>query len=213
MNNDKIIIIGCGDQAEVVIDILLAQGRNEIIGVTAKNTRMKHFCGFPVLGNDSILSVIRKEQHFKLAMGIGGYKSNMNRKKIFNQLKGEGFEFINVIHPFSSISRTVKLGEGVTIYPGTVINSSAKVDDNVIMALNSSIGHHTHVKSHTLVSAAASIGANVVVGEESLVAMGARIISGINIGKNVTVGAGAVVVKPVESNKTVFGIPAKEKSE
>jgi len=211
VNNEKVIIIGCGDQAEVVIDIIQAQGRNQIIGVTTKDSDNKDFFGYPVLGNDSILTELKNKHQFKLAMGVGGYKSNMQRKKIFNQLKNEGFDFINVIHPFTSISSSAELGEGITIYPGAVINSSAVVGDNVILALNSSIGHHTHIKSHVLVSAAASIGANSVVGEESLVAMGARIISGVNIGTNVTIGAGAVVVKSVESNKTVFGIPAKER--
>ncbi|MDC0460006.1 NeuD/PglB/VioB family sugar acetyltransferase [Crocinitomicaceae bacterium] len=211
MSNGKVIVIGCGDQAEVVIDIIHTQGVNEIIGLTSKDSDIKEFCGYPVLGNDSILTELIKKQQFKLAMGVGGYRSNLQRKNIFNKLKKEGFDFINVIHPFTSISSSAVLGEGITIYPGTVINTSAQVEDNVILALNASIGHHTLIKSHILVSASASIGANTVVGEESLVAMGARIISGVHVGKNVTVGAGAVVVKSIESNKTVFGIPAKER--
>ena len=90
----------------------------------------------------------------------------IKRKELFNKLKKQGFDFINVIHPFTSISKTASLGEGITIYVGTVINTQAKIED-MILALNSSIGHHTLIK-YSLISASASIGANVVIGEEFL---------------------------------------------
>jgi UDP-perosamine 4-acetyltransferase len=213
VNPEKVIVIGCGNQAEVVIDIISSQNNYEIIGVTSQDIEMREFCGYPVLGNDSELLNMNKDTSFKLAMGIGGYSSNNKRKEVFDKLKSQGFDFINVIHPFTSISKTASLGEGITIYAGTVINTKAKIENNVILALNSSIGHHTHIESHTLISASASVGANAIIGEESLVAMGGRIISGVQIGRNVIVGAGAVVVKSIEPNRKVFGIPAKEKSE
>lgn len=213
MNPEKVIVIGCGNQAEVVIDIISSQNNYEIIGVTSQDHDLSEFCGYPVLGNDSVLLKMNKNTSFKLAMGIGGYRSNKKRKEVFDKLKHQEFDFINVIHPFTSISKTASLGEGITIYAGTVINTKAKIENNVILALNSSIGHHTHIESHSLISASASIGANAIIGEASLVAMGARIISGVQIGSNVIVGAGAVVIKSIESNKKVFGIPAKEKSE
>ena len=213
MNPEKVIVIGCGNQAEVVIDIISSQNNYEIIGVTSQDHDLSEFCGYPVLGNDSVLLKMNKNTSFKLAMGIGGYRSNKKRKEVFDTLKHQGFDFINVIHPFTSISKTASLGEGLTIYAGTVINTKAKIENNVILALNSSIGHHTHIESHSLISASASIGANAIIGEASLVAMGGRIISGVQIGSNVIVGAGAVVIKSIESNKKVFGIPAKEKSE
>ena len=43
-------------------------------------------------------------------------------KELFgNKLKKQGFDFINVIHPFTSISKTASLGEGITIYAGAVV--------------------------------------------------------------------------------------------
>lgn len=213
MSQEKIIVIGDGNQAEVVIDIIHSQNNYKIIGVTSQDNSLDKFCGYPVIGDDAKLLEIKKNNAFKLAMGIGGYSSNSKRKEVFDKLKKQGFDFINVIHPFTSISKTASLGEGITIYAGTVINTQAKIEDNVILALNSSIGHHTLIKGHSLISASASIGANVVIGEESLIAMGGRIISGIQLGRNVIVGAGAVVIKSIAANKKVFGIPAKEKHE
>ena len=211
MRQEKVIVIGTGNQAEVVIDIINQQNEYEIIGVTSLSADLEEFCGYPVLGNDSELKKIEKNNSFKLAMGIGGYRSNHNRKRVFESLKKQGFDFINVIHPHSSISKTARLGEGISVYAGAVINTAATIEDNVILALNSSVGHHSKIGKHSLLSAAASIGANAKVGDESLIAMGARLISGIKIGEKVTVAAGAVVVDSIESDKTVFGIPAKQK--
>ena len=45
-----------------------------------------------------------------------------------------------------------------------------------------------------------------------MVGAGAKVLGPINIGDNVKIGAGAVVLKNVKSNRTVVGIPAREKN-
>lgn len=47
-------------------------------------------------------------------------------------------------------------------------------------------------------------------GNNVMVGCGAKVLGPIKIGNNVKIGANSVVTKPVEDNRTVIGIPAKE---
>lgn len=211
MKKENVIIIGSSNQAKLVIDILHEMDCYNIIGLTSENHESGyHVSGYKVLGNDSILDNYPPND-VKLVMGVGGYRNNQVRKKIFKRLTDTGYRFINAVHPFSSISKTCELGTGIVIYAGTVINTNAVIGNNCILALNSSVGHDTVIEDNVLLSAGTNIGADAKVGDSSLIAMGAKVVSGISIGKNVLMAAGSVAVTNIEDSLTVFGIPAKPK--
>src|SRR5690606_32020947 len=129
-----------------------------------------------------------------LAMGVGGFTDNTLRTAIFDSLKAKGFSFINVIHPFASISPTAVLGEGVVIFPGVVLNTEVRIGNNTIIATGSCIDHETVIGDNVLVSAGVIVGGYVKIEESVVIALGAKIVSGIVIGSNALVAAGAVVV-------------------
>lgn len=208
----KVIIIGSGGHAKVVIDILLEMKDVEIIGLTSNNLYAGTlFAGFKVIGDDKILTKYLNKDYL-IAIGIGGYRNNNSREKIYKRIKQLGFQFINAIHPRAIISRTVILGEAIVIYPGVVVNSDVQIGNNTIIATGSTIDHETLVGNNVLISAGVTIGAYSIIEDNSLLALGSKIISGIKIGMNAIVAAGAVVVKDVLEYESVFGIPAKTKS-
>lgn len=206
----KIIIVGDGGHAKVVIDIIQEMNCYEIIGVTSNN-KINQFCGYPVLGNDNILSDYLKNGVNNIALGIGGFKDNIQRTKLYNKFTGLGFNIINAIHPKTSVSKSVSIGNGVVVFPGVALNTEVKIGNNVIIATGSTIDHETEIGSNTLVSAGVTIGANVIIGEGTLCALGSKIVSGITIGKNCLIAAGAVVVNDIDDNSVVCGIPAKKR--
>jgi sugar O-acyltransferase (sialic acid O-acetyltransferase NeuD family) len=209
---EKVIIIGSGGHAKVVIDIILEMGEFDIFGVTSNSIpKGEHFFGYLVLGDDDILPGLMKNGIIKVAMGLGGYRDNRIRKDVYNKVKMIGMKFINVIHPKSIISRSVVLGEAVTVFPGAIINTSVTIGNNVIVATGSSIDHETKIGDHVLISAGVTIGAYSIIGDEALLALGSKIISGITIGRNTLLAAGAVVVKSTGENSIMFGVPAKAK--
>lgn len=206
----KIIIVGDGGHAKVVIDIIQEMNCYEIIGITSNNN-INRFCGYPVLGNDDILSDYLKKGINNIALGIGGFKDNIHRTELYNKFSGLGFNIINAIHPNTVISKSVDIGNGVVVFPGVVLNAEVKIGNNVIIATGSTIDHETIIESNTLVSAGVTIGANALIGEGSLCALGSKIVSGVTIGKNCLVAAGAVVVNDIDDNSVVCGIPAKKR--
>jgi UDP-perosamine 4-acetyltransferase len=208
----KIVVIGTGGHAKVVIDIINAMIDCEIIGVTSKELPVgSRFCDYLILGDDSVLQLMYIEKKFdELAMGVGGFRDNNLRTKIFTNLKLEGFKFTNVIHPNAYISDTVEMGEGCVIFPGVLLNTEVKIGNNTIIATGASVDHETVIGNNSLVSAGAIIGANVKIMDNALIALGANVISGISIGHNALVGAGAVVIKNIEDNSTYVGNPARK---
>jgi UDP-perosamine 4-acetyltransferase len=208
----KVIVIGSGGHAKVVIDILHEMQNVEIFGITSNSLSAGSFyIGYQILGDDEVLSQYVDQNYF-IAMGLGGYRDNNLREKVYNYAKELGFSFINVIHPNAIISKTVKLGESIVIFPGVVLNTDVQIGNNSIVATGSTIDHETIIGNNVLVSAGVTVGACSKIQDNSLLALGSKVISGIAIGRNAVVAAGAVVIKNVQNNETVFGIPAKPKS-
>ncbi len=204
-----VIIIGNGDNAEVVIDIISEIHDINIIGIASENlNKGDQFMGFPVLGNDQDI-ISSTDNSVQLVNAVGAYRNTEKRQGTFDKFKQAGFTFISVLHPNVSISSNATIGEGVIMYSGVSINTNTTIGNNCILALNCSVGHHTHIEDHVLISAGVNVGANATVGANSLVAIGASVISGVSISKNNLIGAGAVVVKNTSENQILFGVPAK----
>jgi sugar O-acyltransferase (sialic acid O-acetyltransferase NeuD family) len=207
MNND-IILVGDGGHAKIIVDILEASSNYNIIGVTSINKNNNEFLGYPILGNDSILHEYFNKGINKVALGLGGYRNNNLRIKMYKLVKKIGFEVVSAVHPHAIISKSVKLGEGNAIFAGAIINPEVRIGNNVIIATGASIDHETVIKDHALISAGVTIGGYVEIEEGVICALGSNVISGIKIGKNALIAAGAVVVNDIMKNAKVFGIPA-----
>lgn len=213
MTTKEIIVIGSGGHARVVIDILQEMDNCRIIGITSTTLKQgDQFQGYAVLGDDSILPLYRQKNVNFVAMGVGGYRDNNTRTMLFENIKKLGFEFVNAIHPRSFVSKTSRIGEAVTIFPGVIINTDVTIGNNVIIATGATIDHESIIGDNVLISAGVTVGAYANVRNGSLLALGSKVISGIEIGLNSLVAAGAVVVSDVGDNKKVFGLPAKELS-
>lgn len=209
---EKIVVIGAGDHAAIVIEILELLGTYEIVGVTSDDlNRINKKIKYPLLGSNDILKNLLKKGVEHAAIGIGGYRENISRKRAYLKLKKIGFTITTNIHPSAIISKNTTIGEGCTIFAGVVINTGATIGNNVIIATGSHIDHDTIIHDHVLISAGVNIGGNDEIGEGTLVAIGATIISGITIGSNCLIAAASTVINDIADNTTVYGSPAREK--
>lgn len=208
MKSKKIIVIGGGGHAKVLIDAILSMGNYEIGGILDGQLKVgEKVSGVPVIGGDELLNQLKG---VCLAVGVGTVKATDKRKTIYERYKRNGFEFPIIIHNNAYISKTAKQQDGVQVMAGAIINPEAEIGENTIINTGAIVEHECKIASHCHISLNAVLGGNVTVGECSHVGMGAHILQGIKIGNYVTVGAGAVVTKDVEDGKTVVGMPAKE---
>lgn len=131
------------------------------------------------------------------------------RQKIKKQVEGYGFELINVIHPSSFVSPSVKMGVGNFIKAGavvdtnTVIGDCCIIDNGVVLAHDNIIGNGCHI------APGANLGSSIKLGENSVIAIGASISSNINIGNNCIISVGSSVVQDVDSHTVIGGVPGK----
>jgi sugar O-acyltransferase (sialic acid O-acetyltransferase NeuD family) len=208
---EQIIIIGDGGHARMLQDFLEETNKFEIVGITSQTAHRTDFFGYPVLGTDEVLKEYYEKGIKKVVIGIGGFKDNIIRKRIYLMAKSIGFEVETIVHASAVVSKYARLGDGVVIMPNVVINNDVIIGNNCIIANSAIISHESLIEDHVLVSAGVTIGGYTKIGEGSILALGSKIVSGVTIGNCVLVAAGAVVVNDIPDNSIVYGIPAKPK--
>jgi sugar O-acyltransferase (sialic acid O-acetyltransferase NeuD family) len=206
----KILIFGSGGHAKVVIDIIEKQDNYSIAGfvdtVRIKNTIVM---GYSVLGDESTLKeiVLRyKIYGGVIAIGDNSIRSNVN-EKIINILPG--FEFVNCVHPKSTIGKDVKFGKGNVVMAGAIINASSIIKNHCIINTRSNIEHDCMMSSFSSIAPNATIGGNVQVGDYSAIGIGANVFNNVTIGKNCIIGGGSLVCSDTIENSIYYGSPSK----
>ena len=203
----KIIVIGAGGHAKVVIEILKQNENFKIIGCTDPNLKKGELINdIPILGDDRILSNLISKGIDGAIVALG---DNMLRCKLYNYIKIFKFELINAISSFTNISTSVELGKGIVIMPGVIVNTSSIVDDNVILNTGSTVDHDCHVYSHAHICPGSHVGGNVTIGEGAFIGIGCNIAPGVSVGNWAVIGAGSTVIKDIPEYSLAVGTPAR----
>ena len=205
----KVIVIGAGGHAHVIVDILQRVKKKgtqtQPIGFLDDNQDLhgKEICGLPVLGNINGLSRI---SHDAIIIAIG---DNHTRMDLYNRLKNKGEEILTAVHPSTVIASDVTIGSGSMICAGVVINPRSVIGNNVILNTGCTIDHHNHMGDHVHIAPGVHTGGNVKVGNGTLIGIGATVISECKIGDWSIVGAGAVVHRDIPNRVLAVGVPAR----
>ena len=191
---EKIVIIGGGGHAKVVVDAIKCSGKFDIHGIIDPNLEKGvSVLGVPVLGSDDILAEIFKREVKCAFIGIGSIGDCCVRKKIYDNLKRIGFRLPVISHPKAVIAEDVELGEGTLVVAGAIINPGAKIGKNVIINTSSSVDHDCIIGDFAHIAPGATLNGRVNVGAETHIGTGANIIQSLNIGKRCIVGAGCTL--------------------
>ncbi|MFF2018153.1 acetyltransferase [Paenibacillus sp. NPDC058177] len=206
MQRERVVVLGGGGHAKVVIDILQAMNCYEIIGFTSFGYTAKEMYGVSYLGGDEIITSLVPDQADSFIVAVG---NNILRKKLFDWCLELGLQPINAISPFSYISPYASLGKGIVVAPGVAIHPDSKIQDNVIINTNASVDHDCFIGSHAHIAPGVTLTGNVNVNEGVMLGAKTVVIPGKSIGSWATVGAGAAVITDIQPNCTVVGVPAK----
>ncbi len=202
MRNNKLVIVGSGGHASVVLDAA---------------EQMNHWSSFIVLDekpNGVVLTVddlyqqrlkYKDSSDFFVAIG-----DNVVRKRMLEELELEGFSLATIIHPSAIVASSVVIEEGSCVFARAVLNPFVQIDKGVIINTSASIDHHSSIGSFTHICPGAVLAGNVKVGQGCFVGTGAVISNQITITNEVTLGAGAVVVKSIEETGTYVGVPVRK---
>lgn len=205
---NKIIVIGGGGHAKVVISLLKKINKFTIVGFT-DNEKKENILGIDYLGDDNILKEIYENGIENCAIGIGQIKSALIRKTIVKKLAKTGFIFPSIISPTVIINEDVKIGEGTVIMDGVVINSGTKIGNFSILNTNSSIDHDCVIGNYVHIAPGATLSGEVNIGDNVLVGTGSSIIQNRRIVSNCIIAAGSSVQKSLDEEGTYRGVPAR----
>lgn len=201
----RILGVGAGGHAKVLLDALQAAGGHEVVGLLA-TSGAGPVLGVPILGGDELLPQLRAEGVTGAFVGLGNLAA---RQRLFARLRELGFEVVQIRHPRATVAASVTAGAGLAVLAGAVINPEAVLGDNVIVNTGAVVEHDCRLGSHVHVAPGAVLCGGVHVGDATHVGAGAVVREGLRLGRGVVVGAGAVVVRDVADGQTVVGVPAR----
>lgn len=158
----------------------------------------------PILDTISNYTIAEDDVFF---CGIGDVRI---RKKCVDIIVSKGGKFINLIHPNTVISPSVKLGIGVGIKAYCVVASDAIIDDYSFLQSSVIMGHDVNIGKYCQVNSFSFFAGNAKIRDQVLVGAHSKFIQGVEAEELSTIGMGSLIIRKVKSGTTVFGSPAKE---
>lgn len=205
-NRQRVVVLGGGGHAKVIIDMLQACGDVQLEGYVAPDDDTGPLCGAPWLGKDDRLPNLLERGVRSAFVAIG---DNARRKERMGALRQMGYHLINAISQRATVSRHAILKTGISVMPGAIVNAGARLDDGVIINTNASVDHDCLIGEFSHIGPGSSLAGRVSIGEGAFLGTGTCVIPGISIGAWATVGAGSVVIRDLPGNTTAFGVPAR----
>jgi len=201
----QVLVVGSGDHAKVVLEILEDMEDVSIVGCVAKDPESFSILDYHVLGDDSILPALYRTTAKHAIVAIGDCKI---RLAMTLHLKELGFSLINAISPRAVVSRRAQIGDGVAVMAGAVINVDAEIGDSVIVNTGSTVDHDCRIGRCAHIAPGAHLAGRVQIGEGAFIGIGACLIPRVKVGEWSTIGAGSVVVRDIPAHVTAMGVPA-----
>jgi sugar O-acyltransferase (sialic acid O-acetyltransferase NeuD family) len=205
---EKILIIGAGGHAKVVMDMVERRGLYEIAGVLDESGAGEFF-GREIPGR--ITDLPRLVDTGYPARGIVAVGDNFVRSRLVGEIEGlvPGFEFVSAVHPGAALARGAVIGRGAAVMPGAVVGPDAVVGEFCIVNTCASLDHDCLMREYSSLAPGARTGGNVRIGRGSALGIGAAVSHGVHIGEHSVVGAGAVVLDDLGDRVLAYGIPAR----
>lgn len=205
---ERVIVVGAGGHAKVVIDVLRAAGHE--VAAVFDDDAGRHgdaFRGATIVGAiDGVEAHAALTGHCHFVVAIG---DNAVRLRIGRRLEAAGLRGLAVAHPSAVLGPGVIVGSGTVVMPGACVNADTRIGAHAILNTGVRVDHDCIVGDGAHLAPGAVLCGNVHAGEQAFVGAGATVIPGMGIGVRACVGAGAAVVRPVADDSKVRGVPAR----
>ncbi len=198
-----IVLLGDGGHALSLADLLKSRGNTEIYVNShkgdQKSSNLRHI---------SLDDIKNNIDNLDLVLAIGDQKIRnefMSRNKILFEIG----VFPTLIHSTAYVSSESLLGRGSVILSNAYVGPSVSIGDFSIVNTHAVIEHGCRLGNSVIVSPNATLCGGVKIGMNTFLGVGACVAPGLELGENVTVGACSFVAESVNSNKLVYGTPAR----
>ncbi len=207
----RVVLIGAGDHARVLVDTLEGTAACQLYAVLDKDDAHagSTLQGLPILPESSTLNNLREQGVSHFVVAVAGPRQASLRRQLFQQALQAGLQPWTVTHSTACISTRARLGAGVQLLARCVVNTGARLQSNVIVNTGAIVEHDCHIGPHAHIAPGVCLAGGVRVGTGAHIGVGAVVKEYVSIGDQALVGAGAVVIHDVPAQAVVAGIPAK----
>lgn len=202
MDRTAINLIGGGGHAKVVLDAMLASGR-EANGVFDDDSSAPVCADGRVRWLGAIPEEFGDDESVVIAMGAIDA-----RERIVARLDPVR-ACAAIVHPSAVVSLSARIKGGTLVGAGAVVHADAAIGLHGIVNTGAIVEHDCELGVNVHVAPGAVLGGGVVVGDHTLIGIGACVLPGVRIGSQCTLGAGAVVIADVEDGAVVVGNPSR----
>lgn len=206
LRRERVVIIGAGNGAEVVIDILLDDPTKEIVGLVDDNVRKLKNYKFPALDCTIRDFPDRYDNTFydTAIISIGANLSSMKfRRSVFEDYEKRGVRFTNAISKSAEIRRGVQIGVGNVIGSGCYIGTLTIIGNNNSISYGTNIGHHNVVGSHNLFAPGVFTSGSDIIGDSCILPAGVAMVNRAQIGNEVVVPVGYAITNNLEDGEII----------
>ena len=210
MNNNKVIIFGINNFAELALYYLTIDSPYEVVAFSVNKRFLpseKLFCELPVVPFEVVETIYPPDKFFFFAP-MSPKKMNLLRRDIYFKIKEKGFELINYISSKATIFDNV-IGDNCFILENNTVQPFTKIGNNVILWSGNHIGHHGIIEDHVFFSSHVVMSGRCTINSYCFLGVNSSIKDGITLAEGTLVGMSASVMKPSKSWGVYVGNPSK----
>lgn len=185
----KLVIIGNSTAAATIMKFVQHYQLFDIIGFAVNKEYMieNQYCGMPVYAIEDLERIISKDKDL-LFIAIQWNRLNADRKKVYENLKSQGWHFANIISPNAIVNGKI-VGDNCWIADSVVIDFGSTIGNDVFVKIGAFIADNVIISDHCFVGAKSTVAGGCNIGEQSFVGLNATIFDCTTIGRKCLVGA------------------------
>jgi sugar O-acyltransferase (sialic acid O-acetyltransferase NeuD family) len=201
MATERIILIGAGGHARVVLDTLL------LSGVAPERIAVRD-----ARAGGSVLMLTATAPEIDASMAGAAFHIAIGNAEVRERLFAAAIEAggtpLTIVHPRATVSPFATLERGSFVAASAVVAPGASVGEGVIVNHGAIVDHDCAVGDFAHIAPNATLGGAARVGARSLIGAGAAVLPAVAIGMDTIVGAGSVVTLGIAGG-TWIGAPAR----
>lgn len=205
----RIVAVGSGGHARVVIDVIRHCAELELVGIIDRNRPTgEKILGTPVIGDDEEFP--RLAQRLNIEAAVVALGDNYARANVVERIRRVAdLQFPTLVHPTAYVAPDAKLGQGTVVFPGAIVNTGSQVGEFCILNTHCSLDHDGRMGNFAALAPGACTGGAVTIGDFSVVCIGAKVSHGVAIGRHTVIGAGSTVLTDIGDQVVAYGTPAR----
>ncbi len=205
-DRERVMLIGAGKGAEIVIDILLDDYDKHIVGLIDTYAESFEIYPYPLIrcNVENFPQEIDANSYDSVIITFGSSLNTFQyRKKIFKLYEEHEILFSNAVEKNCNFRRNVGIGKGNIICGNSYFGTGTVIGDNNFISYGANIGHHNSMGSHNLIAPGFATAGFVNIGDGCIITTGVITRSKLSIGNNVVLPLGYTVLGDIEDNAII----------